>query len=96
MRTSASWAKADSPTSSAAGAKTTYIGIARQKYEGASNNDIEIDEDPAVSIADGGAWVAAWVWVTQEEVELHRRTRGSIAKIKTRPARFQDRGELHS
>lgn len=27
------------------------------------SNDIEIDQDPAVSHASGGYWVQAWLWV---------------------------------
>ena len=36
---------------------------AEAKYADDSDNDVEIDEDAAVSFGDGGAWVAAWVWV---------------------------------
>lgn len=47
--------------------KAAYIIQARWKYT-KSTDDIEIDDHPNVGVADGGAWVAAWVWVTQEDV----------------------------
>ncbi|MDR3772104.1 MAG: hypothetical protein P4L26_02085 [Terracidiphilus sp.] len=43
---------------------SAYIAQARQQYM-TSTSDLEIDDEPQVSIAEGGAWVAAWVWVTQ-------------------------------
>lgn len=46
--------------------KAAYIAHARRLYT-KSTDDIEIDDNPNVGIAEGGAWVAAWVWVTQEE-----------------------------
>lgn len=42
-----------------------YIQVARDVY---TNDDIEIDDiNPATSKGDGGCWVAAWVWVADEE-----------------------------
>jgi hypothetical protein len=32
------------------------------------NDDLQIDEDAVVSLAEEGAWVAAWVWVPEEEI----------------------------
>jgi hypothetical protein len=55
--------------SNANSAKSTYIARARSQYT-ASTDDIEIDNDPDVGIAEAGAWIAAWVWVTQEEAGL--------------------------
>lgn len=57
---------------------TIFIAQARQQYA-TSFPELEIDDDPKVSISKGGAWVAAWVWVSQEETELtqKRRTRTS-------------------
>ena len=46
-----------------------FIAQARQKYVNLFP-ELEIDDDPQVSIAKGGAWVAAWVWVCQEETGL--------------------------
>lgn len=46
--------------------KAAYINEARRKYT-KSTDDIEIDDRPNVGIAEGGAWIAAWVWVTQED-----------------------------
>jgi hypothetical protein len=56
-----------------------YIAAARRLYEGNgaghlqrgnSTDDIEIDNDAKLSVADedNGAWVQAWVWVHNEEV----------------------------
>ena len=43
------------------------ITQARAQY---ANDDCEIDDTPAVSIADGeGIWVAAWVWVSDPEID---------------------------
>lgn len=36
-----------------------YISRARAYCD----HDLEVDEEPLVSIGDDGAWVAAWVWV---------------------------------
>jgi hypothetical protein len=41
------------------------VAEARRAYE--TEDDIDIDESPAISRADSGAWVAAWVWVDFEE-----------------------------
>lgn len=43
------------------------IQVAREKYADPSNDDIEIDDFPATSIGDGGIWVAAWVWVRDDD-----------------------------
>ena len=45
-----------------------YIAQARNQY--ALSDKIEIDDRPGVSVAEGGAWVAAWVWVDQKGVGL--------------------------
>jgi hypothetical protein len=46
-----------------------FIEIARDNYQ---NDDIEIDDDAKLSEVDEGgdkgAWVAAWVWVSDGEV----------------------------
>ena len=44
------------------------IQFARDHYAVGSNDDIEIDDKPNLSPADGGIWVSAWVWVTDGEV----------------------------
>lgn len=51
-------------------AKSAYIASARRLYT-MSSDDVEIDGAPDVGIAEDGAWVAAWVWVTQEEAGLY-------------------------
>lgn len=48
--------------------KDAIVSSAREQYAKPSNNDLEIDDKPKLSRADGGAWVAAWVWVNYEEV----------------------------
>lgn len=32
-----------------------------------TNDDVEIDDDPLVSVAEKGVWVGAWVWVEAPE-----------------------------
>ena len=44
-----------------------YLELARQRHVIASDNKIEIDSDAKVSVADEGAWVAAWVWVDRPD-----------------------------
>lgn len=39
------------------------IEQARDEYALPSDDDLEIDDEPALSIADNGVWVSAWVWV---------------------------------
>lgn len=40
------------------------IQEARARYTGGRHeDDIEIDDEPVISIGEGGCWVAAWVWV---------------------------------
>ena len=45
--------------------KKAYIDQAKREYE---DNDIEIDHDAAVEKVDNGAWVQAWVWVYDSEL----------------------------
>jgi hypothetical protein len=45
----------------------SYIKMARERHVATSDNEIEIDADPIVSISDDGAWVAAWVWVRRPD-----------------------------
>ena len=52
--------------------KSAYIARARQLYT-MSSDDVEIDDAPDVGIAEEGAWVAAWVWVMQEEAGLYEK-----------------------
>jgi hypothetical protein len=32
-------------------------------------DDIEIDEDAALSVAENGVWVQGWLWVSKEDLE---------------------------
>jgi len=47
-----------------------FIEAARNEYQ---TDDVEIDDDAKLSEVDeggnAGAWVAAWVWVSDEEVK---------------------------
>lgn len=44
-----------------AGDSADAITSARDRY--CTSDDIEIDDNPAVSIAENGTWVNAWLWV---------------------------------
>jgi hypothetical protein len=65
-----------SPTERFAGKEksvvSVYIAQARKQYT-ASTSDLEIDDEPQVSISKDGAWVAAWVWVPREEIDLSKK-----------------------
>jgi hypothetical protein len=43
------------------------LARARDSYAVGSDDDIEIDEDAAISKGEGGSWVAAWVWVAEAQ-----------------------------
>jgi len=45
------------------------IERARAMYAVPSDDDLEIDDEPLVSVAEKGTWVAAWVWVPRAEDE---------------------------
>jgi len=45
------------------------IGAARSNYALRSDDNIEIDDEPMLSIAGNGVWVSAWVWVPIEGEE---------------------------
>jgi len=47
---------------------TSYVEMARERHALTSDNEIEIDAHPAVSVADDGVWVAAWVWVPRPDL----------------------------
>lgn len=42
----------------------TVISAAREAY---GDDECEIDDDAQVSEGEGGTWVAAWVWVEDED-----------------------------
>ncbi len=48
-------------------AAKSIIQSAVQEYE---CDDIQIENNPRISVADGGAWVQAWVWVPTKEILL--------------------------
>lgn len=43
------------------------IQSAVQEYE---CDDIQIENNPRISVGDNGAWVQAWVWVSTEDILL--------------------------
>jgi len=45
------------------------IEAATDQYATGSDHDIEIDEDAAISDADNGTWVQAWVWIFDDDEE---------------------------
>ena len=59
-------------------AVSAYTAQARQQYAASSDN-IEIDDGPEVSVAESGAWVAAWVWVDEEDAGLRGEKRARTA-----------------
>ena len=46
------------------GSAGAYIAEARKQCRG--DSEMQIDEDPEVSMSESGAWVAAWIWVDRE------------------------------
>ncbi len=44
-------------------------GLREEANDQYGNDDVEIDDEPGTSEADGGTWVAAWVWVAQPDDE---------------------------
>lgn len=46
------------------------IGVARNKLPGPfDTDDIEIDDEPGVSVYEDGIWVAAWIWISNREIK---------------------------
>lgn len=45
------------------------IAAARDIYAAGSDDNIEIDDNPLLSHAESGVWVAAWVWVAYPQGE---------------------------
>jgi hypothetical protein len=67
------------PTRREQAVASAYIDCARKQYA-TSTDSLEIDDEPQVSIADGGAWVAAWVWVAQVQVPLRKKRQVRASK----------------
>jgi hypothetical protein len=55
--------RADSDIERGSEEHVKLLGRARALYARDSDDDIEIDEDARVSVADNGAWVQGWLWV---------------------------------
>lgn len=68
------------PTHEVKAIVSAYIAQARQQCA-TSTFDLEIDDEPQVSIAEDGAWVAAWVWVAQGEARLSEKRQTCAANI---------------
>lgn len=47
----------------------TQIAQARDDYARPSGDNLEIDDEPCLSVGDDGLWVSAWVWVRFPEPE---------------------------
>ena len=45
----------------------TEIQKARDEYTMDSSCDVEIDDEPVLSVVDDGVWVSAWVWVPRTD-----------------------------
>jgi hypothetical protein len=48
------------------------IERARAEYARTSYDELEIDDEPILSVADDGVWVNAWVWINTEEDEENK------------------------
>jgi hypothetical protein len=44
---------------------SVYRGAARHRVE--FDDDVQVEADAKVSAADDGAWVQAWLWVSDDE-----------------------------
>ena len=50
-------------------------GMREAAHDTYGTDEIEIDDEPATAQADGGTWVAAWVWIEEPEVETEHCSR---------------------
>lgn len=48
--------------------RQNYVTAARAEYV---TNEIAIDDDPRISPSDAGCWVAAWVYVSDQDAKNH-------------------------
>ncbi|MCY1215950.1 hypothetical protein D9M72_278080 [compost metagenome] len=39
------------------------IQAARSNYAAPSDDDLEVDDEPLLSVGEDGVWVGAWVWI---------------------------------
>lgn len=46
------------------------VEVARRDYARPSDDRIEIDDHPALSVGDEGVWVAAWLWVDNADFQV--------------------------
>lgn len=66
---------------------SAYVSQARIQCEG--NSDLEIDDDPSVSLSEGGAWVAAWIWVDCDAIVSKGMNLTRAPKARNQPAKFR-------
>ena len=43
--------------------RDSLLEAARRLYCQSSDNDVEVDDDARLSVADNGTWVQGWLWV---------------------------------
>jgi hypothetical protein len=67
--------------------------IAEAKKQGTC--ELEIDDEPNVSLSEGGAWVAAWVWIDNEAAGLKIGRQSRARKIRSKPSKSPARDGLH-
>ena len=75
------------PDSNVVTAEAAYVAQARRHHVKFSNNEIEIDESPTVSIAHDGAWIAAWVWINSTEAGVRTGTGDRVEETRKKRAK---------
>ena len=59
------------------GADPAYlIERAKEEYAHGSSDNVEVDEEAAMSVGDDGTWVMAWVWLATDEPKPCTRCHG--------------------
>lgn len=46
--------------------RAAFVKVARNEYV---TDEVEIDDEPELSPSEDGCWVAAWVWVSNEDIK---------------------------
>lgn len=49
--------------------RADFPNIVEQARAIHASDDVEVDDDPFISVGDGGKWVSAWVWVPNADAE---------------------------
>lgn len=55
------------------------IDAARKVYADPSNDDVEVDDNALVSVADGGIWVQMWGWLADFDLSKQAETKETPA-----------------